>query len=138
MSSCLPDMADDFVFEEKVKIYDTDAQGVVHYAGYYRFFTDALESFSSSKLGETLSEVSKNIWFVVVESNAKYYKPARMGDKLDVHLSYKLLSDKSIRFDFKIFKSQELVCEGFITQVSIDRDEWKTTPIPREILDKLA
>ena len=36
-------MAEDFVFEDTVRIYDTDAQGVVHYAGYYRFFTDAAE-----------------------------------------------------------------------------------------------
>ena len=35
----------DYSFSEDVKIYDTDAQGIVHYSGYYRFFTDAMQEF---------------------------------------------------------------------------------------------
>jgi hypothetical protein len=44
-------MADNFVFEDNVRIYDTDAQAIVHYAGYYRFFTDAAERFMRETLG---------------------------------------------------------------------------------------
>ena len=42
-----------FTFKESVRIYDTDAQGIVHYAGYYRFFTDALEQFVKERIGGT-------------------------------------------------------------------------------------
>ena len=130
-------MAEDFIFEETVKIYDTDAQAIVHYAGYYRFFTDALEAFAYERIGMMFPRANENVWFVVVESNAKYHKSARVGDKLTVHLTSNIVSDKAIRFDFKIMRGSDFICEGFITQVTIDKNTWKAVPIPKEIADKL-
>lgn len=130
-------MGDEFVFDETVRIYDTDAEGIVHYAGYYRFFTDALEEFANERTGRMFPLINKNVWFVVVESNAKYYKSARAGDSINVGLSPKLLSEKAIRFDFAIRRDGELLCEGYIVQVAIDKDKWKSVPIPKDVVDKL-
>ncbi len=131
-------MVDEFIYEETVRIYDTDAQGIVHYAGYYRFFTDALEQFATQKTGRKFPLPDDKIWFVVVESNAKYYKSARVGDNLSVGLSPSKLSDKAIRFDFKIRRDGDLLCDGYITQVAIDREKWKSVPIPQDLLDDLT
>jgi Predicted thioesterase len=81
--------------------------------------------------------INKDVWFVVVESNAKYYKSARAGDFINVGLLPKLLSKKAIRFNFSIRRDGELLCEGYIVQVAIDKDKWKAVPIPKDIIDKL-
>ena len=131
-------MSDEFIYNETVRIYDTDAQGIVHYAGYYRFFTDALEQFAMQRAGRMFPLPNENIWFVVVESNAKYHKSAHSGDELEVRLNAELLSEKAIRFDFKIYRDGELICDGYIIQVAIDKNLWKSVPIPKEIVDKLV
>ncbi len=128
---------EEFVYEETVRIYDTDAQGIVHYAGYYRFFTDALEQFANQKAPRMFPLSSNKIWFVVVESNAKYYKSARTGDRIKISLSPSQLSPKALRFDFKIKRDTDLLCDGYIIQVAIDKDKWKSVPIPDEIVSAL-
>ncbi len=130
-------MKDEFFFDEMVRIYDTDAQGIVHYAGYYRFFTDALEQFSNARAGYLFPAINEKLWLVVVESNAKYYKSARAGDKIRVGITPSIISEKAIRFDFSIRRDGDLLCEGYIIQVVIDKNKWKAVPIPKELIDKL-
>ncbi len=130
-------MSQEIVFTDRVRIYDTDAQGIVHYAGYYRFFTDAAEGFMHDTLGISYPLLDEKTWFVVVESEAKYYKSAKLGDELSVVLKPKLLSPKVLRFDFEIFVRGAISCGGHITQVSIDKRHWKATPMPAEIQEKI-
>ncbi len=130
-------MADSFVFEDNVHIYDTDAQGIVHYAGYYRFFTDATEDFMHETLGINFPLIEKDIWLVVVESEAHYHKPAMLGDMLSVMLNPEIVSDKVLKFNFEILRSGDRICDGHITQISINKNEWKAVPIPEQILDKM-
>jgi|OSPMetMinimDraft_2_1075162.scaffolds.fasta_scaffold00252_5 acyl-CoA thioester hydrolase len=129
----------EYIFKDIVRIYDTDAQGIVHYAGYYRFFTDATESFARERLGISYPMLNDEVWFVVVESNAKYRRPAKLGEVLSVHLAPEVLSEKAIKFNFRIFGDSQdsILCEGYITQVAINRKIWKAIPIPSQVLDKI-
>ncbi|MCL4387965.1 acyl-CoA thioesterase [Candidatus Marsarchaeota archaeon] len=130
-------MSQEIVFTDRVRIYDTDAQGIVHYAGYYRFFTDAAESFMHDTLGISYPLLDEKTWFVVVESEARYYKSAKLGDELSVILKPKLLSPKTLRFDFEIFVSGSAICAGHITQVSINRQHWKSSPMSQAVQEKI-
>ena len=127
-----------YVFEDVVRIYDTDAQGIAHYAAYYRFFTNTIEKFFMEKTGIPYPLVNDNLWFVIVESHAIYHKPVKLGDKLTVFLSPKILSNKTVKFEFKILRNGELTTEGYIVQVAINPKIWKATEIPKEIIDKLT
>ncbi len=131
-------MGKEFVIKEKVRIYDTDLQGIVHYSGYYRFFTDALEQFALEKIGDGFPIIDKKAMFVVVESNARYHKSAVLGDLLNVRITPELLSDKAIKFNFAIDRNGDEICDGFITQVLIDKKRWKAVQIPKSLKDKLG
>ncbi len=126
-----------FVWDERVRIYDTDAQGIVHYSGYYRFFTDAFEQFSRSMLSSEFPLISDKVWFVVVESKAAYHKPARLGDKLKTSVEAEILGKKALKFSFKIHKGQSLMCDGYIIQVAVDNKKWKAVEIPKKIVEKI-
>ncbi|EZQ10612.1 MULTISPECIES: thioesterase family protein [Acidianus] len=128
----------EFVFEETVRIYDTDTQGIAHYASYYRFFTNAIENYMKEKVGISYPIVNDNLWFVMVESQAIYKRPLRLGDQITVLLSPKALSKKVVRFDITIIKGGEKATEGYVVQASIDPKNWKAIEIPDELIEKIT
>ncbi|BFH72818.1 thioesterase family protein [Sulfurisphaera javensis] len=128
----------EFIFEETVRIYDTDAQGIAHYASYYRFFTNTIEKYMREKAGIPYPNVNDELWFVMVESHATYKKPVKLGDRLTILLSPKALSKKVIRFDFKILKEGQVTTEGYVIQVAINPKVWKSVEIPEDILKKIV
>lgn len=127
----------DYSYRETVKIYDTDAQGIVHYSGYYRFFTDAVEEFMKAK-GQGFPILDGEKWMVVLESGAKYLRPAHIGDVLDIFLSISLISKKILRFDFTIKKKDESVCQGYLLHICIDKNKWKSTELPQSFVENLT
>jgi YbgC/YbaW family acyl-CoA thioester hydrolase len=129
-------MEADYSFSEDVKIYDTDAQGIVHYSGYYRFFTDAMQEFIKWK-GHSFPIIDQNKWMVVLESNAKYIKSARLGDTLKTSLNVSLVSKKILRFDFDITCKDETICKGYILHICIDKNVWKSAEMPQDFIDSL-
>jgi len=121
----------EFVNKDVVMVYDTDYQGVAHYASYYRFVTNALYAFRNAYLDDLVEK--HGIWFVIAESHAVYKKPLHAGEKIEVKITPKLLSNKSIRFDFKIYRSEELTTEGYLVQVAISKESWHSVELPEEI-----
>ncbi|ACP34258.1 thioesterase superfamily protein [Sulfolobus islandicus Y.G.57.14] len=128
----------EYVFEDVVRIYDTDAQGIAHYAAYYRFFTNTIEKFIKEKVGIPYPIVNDDLWFVIAESHAIYRKPVKLGDRLTILLNPKILSNKTIKFDFRILRDGELTTEGYLIQIAINPKIWKSTEMPKEIMDKLS
>jgi len=122
----------EFTNKDKVMVYDSDYQGIAHYASYYRFITNAIEAFKSAYM-EKFEEKFSNIWFVVAESKAIYMKPLRVGDSISVRLIPELVSMKALRFNFKIFKGKSITTEGYLLDVCIDKRTWKPIIIPKGI-----
>ncbi|AEB94989.1 MAG: thioesterase family protein [Metallosphaera sp.] len=131
-------MTIEFVFEDVVRIYDTDAQGIAHYASYYRFFTNTIEKFMRDKVGIPYPNVSDDLWFVMVETHATYKEPVRLGDNLTITISPSSLSKKTIKFDMKIISKGRLTTQGYVIQVAINPKIWKATEIPDNILKSIV
>lgn len=126
------------VYETTVKVYDTDFQGVSHYASYYRFYTNAITYFSEKVFGDSLESLAyKGIWFVVVESFSKYHRPAKLGDRLSVEVTAELINPKAIKYSFRIFRDKDFLTEGYLTMVCVDPRAWKSTEIPADLVEKL-
>ncbi|MGC9144757.1 MAG: acyl-CoA thioesterase [Nitrososphaeria archaeon] len=126
------------IYQTSVKVYDTDFQGIAHYASYYRFYTDAITYFSEKVFGDTLESLSyRGIWFVVVESFSKYHRPAKIGDTITVEVTAELLSLKAIKYSFRIFRDKDFLTEGYLVMVCVDPRVWKSTEIPGDLVEKL-
>ena len=131
-------MTHEFVFEDTVRIYDTDAQDIAHYASYYRFFTNTIEKYMKDKAGIPYPNVNDELWFVMVETHAVYRRPVRLGDELTVIISPQFVSKKVIRFDLKILVKGTVTTEGYVTQVAINPKVWKSVEIPEDILKRIV
>jgi len=118
-----------FIHKDKVMVYDTDYQGVAHYASYYRFVTNAVDAWRSKYL-----HGYPYVNFVVVESKAVYKKSLRPGDNISVVLMPELISDRAIKQNFEIYRGKTLTTEGYITYVYIDKARWKAARMPDYLL----
>ncbi|MGC8676126.1 MAG: acyl-CoA thioesterase [Candidatus Micrarchaeia archaeon] len=120
-----------FASKDIVMAYDTDYQGVVHYASYFRFVTNALETFAAKHKLPSAS-------FVTAEAHATYKKPLRVNDIIYVVIEPQVMSKKAIKFGFRIYKSKSklLVAEGYVVEVAIGKN-WHAVDMPASVLKRL-
>ncbi len=129
-------------FELKVRVYyeDTDAQGVVYYANYFRFMersrTEWLEALGIEHM--TLMNEENRI-LVVTEAHAKFLVPARLGDSLLVTASLSRLGRATFDIEQNIFRDStkgELLIQGGVTAAYLAADTMKPKRIPRNFLEE--
>jgi acyl-CoA thioester hydrolase len=126
-------------FELPVRVYyeDTDAQGVVYYANYFRFMERARTEWLRS-LGVDmvrLQEEDRRI-FVVAEVNVKFHAPARLSDELVVTAGLKELTRVAFDIEQKIFRNStdgELLISGIVKAAYLDADSMRPRRVPSSI-----
>jgi len=112
------------VLEIRVYLEDTDAQGIVYYANYLRFFErgrcELLES-----LGIPMEQVARpDCRLVVYEVRIKFRRPAFLGDKIEVSTSMLHSSDYRLTFRQQIKRrgEDEPLVSGEVDIVAIGQD----------------
>jgi acyl-CoA thioester hydrolase len=129
-------------FELAVRVYyeDTDAQGVVYYANYFRFMerarTEWLEAMGIDHVSMLKND---NRILVVSEAHAKFLIPARLGDRLIVTASLSRLGRASFDIDQDIYRDDrggELLIQGGVTAAYLASDTMKPKRIPRTFFEE--
>jgi acyl-CoA thioester hydrolase len=126
-------------FELPIRVYyeDTDAQGVVYYANYFRFMERARTEWLRS-LGVDmvrLQDEDRRI-FVVAEVNVKFHAPARLSDELVVTAGLKDLTRVAFDIEQKIFRNStdgELLISGIVKAAYLDADTMRPRRVPSSI-----
>jgi acyl-CoA thioester hydrolase len=131
--------ASDEPFEWPVRVYyeDTDAQGVVYYANYFRFMerarTEWLRSLGVDMVA--LSEHERRI-FVVAEVQVRFLAPARLSDQLIVTARLKNLTRVSFDIEQNIYRDHvdgELLISGNVKAAYLDADTMRPKRIPTSL-----
>ena len=125
--------------EHRVIYGDTDAGQVVYYANYFRWFESGRrELFRSLKIDYSALDKS-GIITPVVEAHCNYYSPARYDDEVEIETRISEVKDKSIRFEYKVFrkKDKKLLSLGHTVNVFVDRQKMKSVKIPQDIRKKI-
>jgi acyl-CoA thioester hydrolase len=126
-------------FELPIRVYyeDTDAQGVVYYANYFRFMERARTEWLRS-LGVDmvrLQDEDRRI-FVVAELNVKFHAPARLSDDLVVTAALSGLTRVAFDIEQKIFRNTtdgELLISGIVKAAYLDADTMRPKRVPSSI-----
>ena len=132
-------MSDPQPFELPIRVYyeDTDAQGVVYYANYFRFMERARTEWLRS-LGVDmvrLQEEERRI-FVVAEVNVKFHAPARLSDELVVTAGLANLTRVAFDIEQKIFRNTidgDLLISGIVKAAYLDADTMRPQRVPSSI-----
>ena len=124
----------EFTWPIRVYYEDTDMQGVVYYANYFRFMERARTEWIRS-LGIEQDEFlrEKRRLFVVVETRAEFRQSARFNDELVVTVELEERSRASFLLRQCIHRGSldgELICEGAVRAACINADTSKPARLP--------
>ena len=123
-----------FAWPVRVYYEDTDAQGVVYYANYFRFLERARTEWLRS-LGVDmvrLMDEERRI-FVVAEVHARFLAPARLSDELVVTARLEKLTRVSFDIEQNIYRNgvgDELLIAASVKAAYLDADSMRPKRIP--------
>ncbi|HJL95695.1 MAG TPA: tol-pal system-associated acyl-CoA thioesterase [SAR86 cluster bacterium] len=116
----------------KIRVYyeDTDAQGVVYYANYLRFFERARTEFLRNAGYEQKKLMKEGLIFVVRNVEMSLLKPAHLDDELSVNTE--LLKLGRVSFDFKqeIIFASNIITTAIIQCGCLDSNKFTPSPLP--------
>ena len=125
--------------EHRVIYGDTDAGQFVYYANYFRWFESGRrELFRSLKI-DYIALDKRGIITPVVEAHCNYFHPARYDDIVIVETRISEVKEKSVKFDYKIFrkKDRKLLANGYTINVFVDKEKMKSMKMPEGIGKKI-
>ena len=121
----------------KVHFYNTDEMGVVHHANYIRWFETGRVEFLRS-IGITLTEMIEDGYlFPITEISAKYHRSAKFDDDLQLETIPVALTKAKMEFNYKVWRGEEVLAEGFSQNVFTDSKTGKITRLPAKYFDRL-
>ncbi|MBS3114079.1 acyl-CoA thioesterase [Candidatus Woesearchaeota archaeon] len=121
--------------EHRVIYGDTDAGQVVYYANYLRWFESGRrEIFRGLEIDYNALD-KRGIITPVVEAHCNYFHPARYDDVVVIETRISDVKEKSIKFDYKIFRKEDrkLLATGHTINVFVDKKKMKSMKIPDDL-----
>lgn len=137
------------VHTHSVRIYweDTDAGGIVYYANYLKFFERSRSEWMRH-LGVEQGALLANdgCMFVVSEAAAKYHRPARIDDLLDMTIHIKQIGQASITLLQTAWIQPKhgsedmpiMACQGTVRLACVRQSDMRPSKIPPHISELLA
>ncbi len=121
-------------FELTVRYAETDAQGIVHHAGYLVWFEEGRSDFLRRR-GIPYSELERAGYYVVVAgAELRYRTPAFYEDRLTVETILRRARGKFLEFGYRVLRGEMLLVEGTTRHVVVDRDR-RPVSLPARFLD---
>lgn len=140
-------MAFEYTTTKKIEFSETDMAGLVHFSNYFRYMEVAERDFFES-LGLNLIQSAPNdlVGYPRTRAECKFSAPLRFGDTVKIHLAIKALKDRSIDYQFRLYRvagesgGDEPVAKGHLTTIYTELmpdGSLQSRPLPPEILEKL-
>ncbi len=126
------------MFETRLQTYwaDADPAGIVYFPHFFKFVEHAEEELFRTA-GKQIHQIMdrRGLLFPRVEAFSKFSKPIPWGAAIRVRLTPQLLGLKTVRYDFEILNDEtnDKLAAGYITVVCVDKESFKSTPLPDEI-----
>lgn len=129
-----------FAWPIRVYYEDTDAQGVVYYANYFRFMerarTEWLRALGVDQVA--LMNEERRI-FVVTETNAQFLVPARFNDEIVVTAGLAGMSRATFDIEQNIYRDSldgELLLKGYVRAAYLNADTLRPTRVPASFFEE--
>lgn len=119
----------------QVRMYDTDAAGILYFGNQFRFAHDTFEAMMDTEGWnfQRLFEVEPFI-FVIVHAESDYLGPLHVGDKIQVIAKVSHIGNSSFTLDYAIYKADTLVGKAQTVHVCLDKVTRTKQPIPASFL----
>ena len=129
-------------FSWPIRVYyeDTDAQGVVYYANYFRFMERArTEWLRSLGVDQPKLMYEERRIFVVTETKAAFLVPAKFNDELVVSARLAKLSRATFDIEQNIYLNNldgTLLCKGSVKAAYLNADTMRPVRVPAALFEE--
>ena len=121
---------------------DCDAAGIVYYPRYFEMFDASTSYLIEAASGLRKREIVTRYGLVgwpMVDTQAKFSKPATYGDDIDIVSAFVELGRTSFKIHHRVFHGDQLAIEAWETRVLVAADpqtpgRLQSAPIPPELL----
>jgi acyl-CoA thioester hydrolase len=131
-------MPEPFVHSLRVRYAECDPQGVVFNAHYLAYLDASMTELWRAAFGGYAVMLDRGIDMVVVQSELRFHRPARFDELLRLEVGVARMGNTSISTDHRITHEAELVAEGALHHVLVDRPTLAKTAIPDWIREGLG
>lgn len=124
-------------FSLPVRVYyeDTDAAGVVYYAGYLRFLERGrTEWLRALGIEQHRLAADAGVAFAVRSLDVEYLRAARLDDRLVVVTALASLGRAQALFRQRVERAGECLVEATVRVACIDAQRLKAVAMPKEIM----
>ena len=129
-----------FVWPVRVYYEDTDAQGVVYYANYFRFMERArTEWLRSLGVDQPKLMYEERRIFVVTETRAEFVVPAKFNDELAVTAQLSNLTRATFEIEQNIYLDSldgTLLCKGSVKAAYLNADTMRPVRVPVSLFEE--
>ena len=131
-------MGGPFVHSLRVRYAECDVQGVVFNSHYLAYFDVGITELWRAAFGSYQAMLDRGIDIVVAEAQLRFLASARFDDELTLEVTVTRLGTTSIVTRHLIRRTQQLVVDGSLRHVFVDRHALTKTPIPDWVRQGLA
>jgi acyl-CoA thioester hydrolase len=119
-----------YVHSLRVRYAECDAQGVVFNSHYLAYFDVSMTELWRAAFGSYRSMLDRGVDIVVAEAQIRFRSPARFDDQVALEVAIERLGNTSIPSRHRVRRGEELLVEGTMRHVMVDRRTLAKTPIP--------
>ena len=126
------------IFETSIKLYQTDAAGLLFFSRLFEIAYDAYQDLlERSQL--SLAEILRNEPFLtpVVHAEADYRMPLEVGDRIEVRITVENIGRSSCTLLYDIVKKNQIAGKVKTILVSIDKRFGEKTYMPERLKEIL-
>ena len=141
-----PSMPYEHTSTRRIEFSETDMAGLVHFTNFFKYMETAERDFFEA-CGLDLINTSPGevVGWPRARADCKFFAPLRFGEKIDVQLAIKSMKDRSIEFQFRIYRhnpdgTRTHAAKGSLTTIYTELGEGgklKSMPLPENILQNM-
>lgn len=121
----------------RVRLSETDENGVVYYSQYFVYFDVAKSEFLRHAGLSPRGFGERGLRLLAVETHCNFHAPAKFEDVVEVRVWVRKMGSSSVIFDFEVRRKGVIIAEGYIVNVLVDT-AGKHVALPEKVRLKLA
>lgn len=132
-------MARSFTTERKIRFSHCDPAGIVYFVNFFDMVSGAVEDWFGEALGWTFNDmhIRRRVGFPIVSTGCEFFKPCRLGDRLELALAIAKLGRSSIEFEVtgRVAGEEKFRARHKVAMMSLDTQ--RALPIPMDLREKM-
>ena len=131
--------SDWLILKRKVRFGDCDSAGVIHFHNLLRWshesWEDSIQSYGIpyQDIFPDFSSRKNKIIFPIVNCEANFFSPIKIGDLLKIKISPKKINNHLFQVNTFFIKNETTVAEGKIIHCSLDVDSKNKVQLPENL-----